>query len=631
MGVTRVPNQDHGPLPHHRGHRSTHLRWPIKRPPITGFTREAAVAALRNGGFQALVRGFPEGAIVVFDHDLCYLCAGGHGLSAVGLTRAALIEGKTIFALFPPEVASLLEQPYRRALAGQEATIEIRLGNRTFSHRVAPLANDDGAIAAGIGFVLDVSEARNAEQALHQSDLRLRDARRRLRDAEAVGHSGSWEWDMVNNVISWSDGLFAMHGLDRIDFGGEYLEAASRVHPDDRKTVDDAMESCRRNEPVRFRYRVARASDGQMRWFDSRARGIFEEGKLVRLIGAVADITEQVVAEAGAIEANAFQQAIIAASPDYTYITDVATGALTYGSRDEDLLGRSSAERESPGPGGLDALAHPDDQAKLLAANVEASMLGDGEVLHLRYRLRHDDGQWHWFSRHIVPFRRDESGSVVAVLGVLRDITDIVRAEEQLAHDALHDELTGLANRALLVDRLEAALTRSRREGREIAVLFCDLDGFKHVNDTAGHAAGDAVLIATSNRLRGALRDGDTVARVGGDEFVLIIEPWNRADSHDALGLEKKVSDRRNFAQQVAQRAVRAIRKPIKVQGVDHEITISIGVTYPSLMARDGFVLTNASDALAEADAAMYAAKRNGKNRFEVFAELKDEPADRPR
>ena len=132
------------------------------------------------------------------------------------------------------------------------------------------------------------------------------------------------------------------------------------------------------------------------------------------------------------------------------------------------------------------------------------------------------------------PFRRDDSGAVVEVLGVLRDITDVVQAEEQLSHGALHDPLTGLPNRALLLDRLEAALARSTREHREIAVLFCDLDGFKQVNDTAGHAAGDAVLIEAATRLGTVLREGDTVARVGGDEFVLVVEPWNRAHSTTA-------------------------------------------------------------------------------------------------
>jgi len=210
-------------------------------------------------------------------------------------------------------------------------------------------------------------------------------------------------------------------------------------------------------------------------------------------------------------------------------------------------------------------------------------------------------------------FRRDDTGTVVEVLGVLRDVSDVVQAEERLTHDALHDALTGLPNRALLLDRLEAALLRSAREDSQIAVLFCDLDGFKYVNDMAGHAAGDAVLIETARRLRGVVREGDTVARVGGDEFVLIVEPWGRALRHDDISPE---SDRgRDLTVKLADRVIRAIQEPFTVHGVTHEISVSIGVSYPC-----GADMARAGDVIEEADAAMYLAKSQGKNRVEVFA-----------
>lgn len=126
------------------------------------------------------------------------------------------------------------------------------------------------------------------------------------------------------------------------------------------------------------------------------------------------------------------------------------------------------------------------------------------------------------------PFRRDAEGRVVEVLGVVRDITDTVNAETKLNHAALHDNLTSLPNPALLVDRLEASLTRAARELREVSVLFCDLDGFKRANDTAGHATLDTLLLEVARRLRAVLRSDDTFARIGGDEFVIVVEPWNR-------------------------------------------------------------------------------------------------------
>lgn len=571
---------------------------------------------LRRAGSHPIVQGFPEGVIVVFDDHLRYLCAGGQGLALVGLTQSH-IEGRTIDQVFPPAVVAELAEPYRRVFAGSEATLVIQLGARYYLHRIAPLREADGTIVAGIGFALDITEARRSEDDLRSSEQGLLEERRRLREAEAIGHSGSWEWDMTDDVITWSDGLFALHNLDPMDFPGGYIQAAARIHPDDRQLVDDALEACRSgDETVRFRYRVYRTGDGEIRWFDSRGRGVFVDGVLVRLVGAVADITDQVSAEAEVIEANAFQQAVIAASPDFTFITDVRTGASIYGSRDKDVLGLTGEQTGVVGADVVSALIHPEDQTRLRTMNDDAASLDDGQVLELRYRVRHGDGTWNWLNRRIVPFRRDGTGSVIEVLGVLRDVTDVVEAEEQLTHRALHDSLTGLPNRALLLDRLTAALERSERHGREIAVLFCDLDGFKRVNDTGGHSAGDSVLIETARRLQGAVREGDTVARVGGDEFVLIVEPWNRGDGRDDPGPAVD----RTLALKVADRIVASLRAPISVHGLDHEVTVSVGVTYPSLMALHGRGGLNASDVVEEADAAMYWAKQEGKNRVGVFA-----------
>ncbi len=337
----------------------------------------------------------------------------------------------------------------------------------------------------------------------------------------------------------------------------------------------------------------------------------------MRLIGAVADVTDQVMAEAEVTQANAFQQAVIAASPDYTFISNIHTGTFVYGSRDRDLLGRTIDETESLGAGAIATIVHPDDHEALRTMNVEVAQLADGQVLEVRYRLRHIDGGWHWFSRRVVPFRRDADGAVVEILGVLREITDVVAAEQQLSHDALHDSLTGLPNRALLLDRLEAALTRSAREGAEIAVLYCDLDGFKQVNDTAGHAAGDAVLVETAQRLQHALRAGDTIARVGGDEFVLVLEPWSRHDTDRQQGADAPDAiDVRALTVSVARRVVDALRAPYVVSGTVHEISVSIGITYPTATAPD----LTAHSVIQTADAAMYDAKHKGKNQFAVSA-----------
>jgi diguanylate cyclase (GGDEF)-like protein/PAS domain S-box-containing protein len=559
-----------------------------------------------------VIRGFPEGAIVVFDEELRYLCAGGQGLAIVGLTPE-MIEGRTIFEVFPPDVSRVLEDQYRRALSGEEIQIDIHFRGRVFFHRLAPLDMGDGTTAiAGIGFALDVTDVRSAEASLRESERNLRSEQRRLQDAELVGHSGSWEWDLTSDVITWSDGLFALHGLDRINFDEGYVQAASQVHPEDRGLVDAAMAACRSGESNQFRYRVARAGDGEIRWFDSKARAVVEDGIVVRLVGAVADVTDRIVAEKRLVEANKFMNAVLIASPDYTFITDLRTGTMVFSSRDSDLLSRNAEQSKKLGPYSIEQIVHPDDQESLRQMNIESAHLADGEVLQLRYRLRHTDGQWHWMSRHVVAFRRDDAGNVIEVLGVLHDITDVVKTESQLLHDALHDTLTGLANRALFLDHLELALARSVRDGREIAVLYCDLDGFKEVNDTAGHAVGDEVLIETSKRLIGVIRDGDTVARLGGDEFVLIVEPWNR--SNDAKGVERKSTPSQHFSVEIAERIVQALGDPFVVNGVNHIISVSVGIALGPTAPMGEQSSATAIALLEAADAEMYEAKKGGRN-----------------
>ncbi|MGZ4639992.1 MAG: diguanylate cyclase domain-containing protein, partial [Actinomycetes bacterium] len=205
------------------------------------------------------------------------------------------------------------------------------------------------------------------------------------------------------------------------------------------------------------------------------------------------------------------------------------------------------------------------------------------------------------------------------VAGASRKLRRQADANRELA---THDNLTGLPNRTVLVERLDAALTRSARNGREIAVLFCDLDGFKRVNDTGGHAAGDAVLLETARRLNSVLRGDDTVARVGGDEFVIVVEPWHRSSGDVPADLRRRgAQSDRAVAVRVAERVAAAVRQPITVNGVEHVITASIGIAYATLAPGEGTGTASAEEVLHDADAAMYQAKDRGKDRFVVFGQ----------
>jgi diguanylate cyclase (GGDEF)-like protein/PAS domain S-box-containing protein len=307
-------------------------------------------------------------------------------------------------------------------------------------------------------------------------------------------------------------------------------------------------------------------------------------------------------------ESAAFHDAVLAASPDIIFVVDRRTHTSVWSSRNlMGLLGYEVEQITNMGSAAIETLVHPDDVANLMASNDAACSLLDGAVQKLRYRARHADGHWLWLSRRTTPFARDEFGVVTQLLGVARDITDVVEVEQRLEAAALHDALTGLPNRTLLADRLGSALSRAGRTGQEVPVLFCDLDGFKRVNDTAGHAAGDAVLAITAQRLQSQLRQVDTVARVGGDEFVIVVEPLvEPGGENPGSGAEGQES--RRSAKQIADRIMAVVSEPIVVGDVAHVVTASIGIT----LARPG---ASPDVVLRDADAAMYRAKSLGKNR----------------
>jgi diguanylate cyclase (GGDEF)-like protein len=184
------------------------------------------------------------------------------------------------------------------------------------------------------------------------------------------------------------------------------------------------------------------------------------------------------------------------------------------------------------------------------------------------------------------------------VLAIVRGVSKRKALEEQLTHKALHDALTGLPNRALFVDRLEHALTHTARNGGRLAILFMDLDDFKYVNDTLGHEAGDRLLIMVAKRVQRGLRDQDTLARFGGDEFVVLLEDIMSGD----------------VAVQVAERILKLLEPPFSLAEEELSVSASIGVGLSSPTASDQWGIL-----LAQADAAMYEAKRQGKARYAIY------------
>jgi len=240
------------------------------------------------------------------------------------------------------------------------------------------------------------------------------------------------------------------------------------------------------------------------------------------------------------------------------------------------------------------SLVHPDDVEQALAGYTSVAV-GSGASVTALWRIRHVDGSW----RHVEVITTNLLGDVTVegMVLTMRDVSERMGLEDELKHQAFHDALSGLANRALFRDRLEHALLRAARSGSSLAVLFIDLDDFKLVNDSLGHAAGDELLIAVAGRISTSLRAGDTAARFGGDEFAVLLEQTSSPDE----------------AFEVAERIITELNVPVVVQ--DHEIVprASIGIVLSPAGTEDP------ADLMQAADVAMYAAKAGGKSRYEVY------------
>ena len=271
---------------------------------------------------------------------------------------------------------------------------------------------------------------------------------------------------------------------------------------------------------------------------------------------------------------------------------------LVIGARGEVRYHTPSAERflghEATWLRGL-ALAdvvHPEDRA-LVAALLADAVRRPGSTPSAEWRLRWADRSWRFVEGKAKSVPEDPH--LGGVILTLRSVHERKQLEERLAHQAFHDPLTNLANRVLLSERLEHALARSRRAGERVTVLFVDLDDFKNVNDTLGHATGDQILVELSRRLASCVRSGETTARLGGDEFAVLVEEGGVP-----------------AALQVANRIDEAVRQPFPAAGRDIVLGASIGIASSERGSAAGDLLRNA-------DIAMYRAKEQGKGRVVVF------------
>jgi diguanylate cyclase (GGDEF)-like protein/PAS domain S-box-containing protein len=305
---------------------------------------------------------------------------------------------------------------------------------------------------------------------------------------------------------------------------------------------------------------------------------------VLAILGAGAVRAER--AERSLRESHEHFRALVRNSSDVITVVDPHGQVVFQAPAVRSVLGYDPSELEGAS---LAAIVHPEDRFHLEV------LCGQGSTTGEELRLRHADGSWRVCE--VLGSNLIDHPAVAGVVLNMRDISERKALEEQLRHEAFHDSLTGLANRALLTDRIEHAMARQSRTMDPVAVLLVDLDDFKAVNDSLGHGSGDRLLAEVAARLRSVVRASDTVGRLGGDEFAILLE-----DSTDGQG-----------PAQAAERILAAFEQPITVDGRSLVITASVGVA----VALPG--TSDTDDLVRNADVAMYVAKARGKARWACF------------
>jgi diguanylate cyclase (GGDEF)-like protein/PAS domain S-box-containing protein len=456
---------------------------------------------------------------------------------------------------------------HHRKKDGTVIEVELTSNNLRFSGRAARLV-----------LAQDVTQRLAAERTLRYSESLLRAASR-------VAAIGAWSYDPDSELFSCSPELYEFFGLPP---SGplRHQDLRQVEHPDDRERIARNWQQALAGARYDIEYRIVKG--GQVRWL--REVGEFErdaQGRLLRGVGVVQDITEDRAREVVIRhQAQALEQ-----SPSIVVLTDTA-GVIEYVNRRfTEVTGYSAKEAIGRHSNLLKSGLLRDDTYAELWRTITSGRVWRGE-----FPDRKKSGELYWEQAVIAPIR-DEQGTITHFVKLAEDITDKKELSERLEYLAFYDPLTGLANRALLMDRLEQALAVAKSSGRSVAVAFVDLDDFKLINNSLGSAVGDQLLIEVAQRLTGVLRDDDTVARFGGDEFALLLDRLAAAQD----------------ASLVVERALSAMSKPFTIAEQPIYASASIGVAVFPADADTGPAL------IRHAGVALSRAKQEGRRRYQFF------------
>ena len=552
---------------------------------------------------RAVTEGIPE-LVYAKDHEGRYLMMNSRAARLLGRNAEELI-GKKIRELVDPATARHIEEQDREIVAtGATHTYHETLNvNESepldYVTTKGPLLDEQGAVVGVFGVSRDITESKRAADALRRSE-------EQLAQAQQIAGLGSWDWEIASGAVTLSDELHRIFLNDQRVLQPTLEGFLELVHPDDRATVAQAIRAAIDDKSgFRLEHRIIR-TDGVERLLLSVGRAQCDKtGALTRLVGTAQDVTGRRRAEKELIQEREFYRAMLNSLTEGIVACD-AEGKLTmFNEAAHEFHGHDAAPIRPDGWAHRYGLYRSDGHMELATNDIPLFRALNGELVRdAEMVIVHDNGTRRTLMANGQAFY-DDSGSKLGAVVAMHDVTERRALQDRLAHQALHDALTGLPNRALFYDRLEHALTRAERGDGGVAVLFMDLDNLKVVNDSLGHTAGDQLLIALAGRLRGCLRPVDTVARLGGDEFTILLEDVVNSGAPTRL----------------AERIAEILRQPFVLSGREVYVSASIGI------ALSGTTKPHPDDLLRRADVAMYKAKDAGKGQHKLFDDDMDEEA----
>jgi diguanylate cyclase (GGDEF)-like protein/PAS domain S-box-containing protein len=445
------------------------------------------------------------------------------------------------------------------------------------------------------GVLRNVTERKRMEEDLRQSEEQYRNILESIRESY-------FEVDLAGNFTFFNDSLCRLTGCSR-----EELVGMNYAKFSDKETSKIVFQTFHKvfltGEPAEgFDWPTTR-KDG-IKIYVSASISLRKDsaGKPVGFRGVLRDVTERKRMEESLRQSEERHRSIIEQMHDGYFEIDLAgnfvhfneAACQTYGYSKEELMGLNYKQYTDKETG-----------RKLFEVFTELYRIGIPVKAHALELIRKDGTKS--FNEISVSLVKNEKGEPIGFRGIARDITERKRSEEQIRHMATHDTLTNLPNRTMFSQLLNHAIRSAKRHQRQLAVLFTDLDGFKNINDTIGHDAGDLLLQTIAGRFKQKLRSTDVVARLGGDEFVILIEEINNPDQLVT----------------VARKILSAAMQPVSLMDGEHRVTASIGI---SMYPKDG---EEEPVLMKAADQAMYFAKEQGKNNYRFYSEVPMSPASK--